>query len=171
MSPIVDTQVYWQVAKYDGTLKGKGSPHSITGFRSWSRFLAVSLQVTWVINPAVDCHYLKTFRQACSYPRNSEEGCYQFFSAWWTETRETRWVWTVCLRLLPDSVAAAIWTRALLRLCAWVQHAHHSATGTVSVKKREVGRSWSPMIAWLTRIFSQFLHACIDYSGYLIFSL
>ena len=26
-------------------------------FRSWSRFLAVSLQVTWVINPAVGCHY------------------------------------------------------------------------------------------------------------------
>ena len=28
------------------------------GFRSWSRFLAVSLQVMWVINPAVGCHYL-----------------------------------------------------------------------------------------------------------------
>jgi len=27
------------------------------GFRSWSRFLAVSLQVTRVINPAVGCHY------------------------------------------------------------------------------------------------------------------
>ena len=27
------------------------------GFQSWSRFLAVSLQVMWVINPAVDCHY------------------------------------------------------------------------------------------------------------------
>jgi len=27
------------------------------GFRSWSRFLAVSLQVTWVINPPVGCHY------------------------------------------------------------------------------------------------------------------
>jgi len=27
------------------------------GFRSWSRFLAVGLQVTWVINPAVGCHY------------------------------------------------------------------------------------------------------------------
>jgi len=27
------------------------------GFRSWSRFLAVSLQVTWVINPAVGWHY------------------------------------------------------------------------------------------------------------------
>ena len=27
------------------------------GFRSWSRFLAVSLQVMWFINPAVGCHY------------------------------------------------------------------------------------------------------------------
>ena len=35
------------------------------------------------------------------------------FAAWWTETR---WVWTVCLRLLPDSVVAAIWTQALHRL-------------------------------------------------------
>jgi len=26
-------------------------------FRSWSRFLAVSLLVTWVTNPAVGCHY------------------------------------------------------------------------------------------------------------------
>ena len=34
------------------------------------------------------------------------------FAAWWTEAQ---WVWTVCLRLLPDSVATAIWTRTLLR--------------------------------------------------------
>ena len=27
------------------------------GFRSWSRFLAVSLQVTWLINPTVGCRY------------------------------------------------------------------------------------------------------------------
>jgi len=27
------------------------------GFRSWSRFLAVSLQMAWVINPAVGCRY------------------------------------------------------------------------------------------------------------------
>jgi len=45
------------------------------GFRSWSRFLAVSPQVTWVINQAVGCHY---FPQACSYPRNPQEDCYQF---------------------------------------------------------------------------------------------
>ena len=37
------------------------------GFRSWLQFLAVSLQVMWVINPAVGCHY---FCQACSYPCN-----------------------------------------------------------------------------------------------------
>jgi len=44
------------------------------------------------------------------------------FAAWWTEAQ---WVWAVCLRLLPDSVATAIWTRAF---CAWVQSANHSAT-------------------------------------------
>ena len=27
------------------------------GFRSWYQFLAVSLQVAWVINPTVGCHY------------------------------------------------------------------------------------------------------------------
>ena len=43
------------------------------------------------------------------------------FAAWWTKAR---WVWTVCLRLLLDSVATATWTRAF---CAWVQHANHSA--------------------------------------------
>ena len=35
------------------------------------------------------------------------------FAALWTEAR---WVRTVCLRLLPDSVPAAIWTQALLCL-------------------------------------------------------
>jgi len=34
------------------------------------------------------------------------------FAAWWAEAQ---WVWTVCLSLLPDSVAAAIWTRT----CIW----------------------------------------------------
>ena len=35
------------------------------------------------------------------------------FAAWWTEAQ---WVWAVCLKLLPDSVATAIWTQALLHL-------------------------------------------------------
>jgi len=33
------------------------------------------------------------------------------FAAWWKKAQQ---VWTVCLRLLPDSVMAAIWTQALL---------------------------------------------------------
>jgi len=48
--------------------KGKGSPYSITGFQSWSRFLAVSLQVTWVINLAVGCHYFPPSPQLPSQP-------------------------------------------------------------------------------------------------------
>ena len=38
------------------------------GFRSRSRFLAASLQVTWVINPAVDCHYFLPGLQLPSQP-------------------------------------------------------------------------------------------------------
>ena len=38
------------------------------GFRSWSWFLAVSLQVTWVINPAVGCHYFPPDPQLTSQP-------------------------------------------------------------------------------------------------------
>ena len=50
-------------------IKGKGSPYSISvGFWSWSRFLAVSLQVTWVTNPAVGCHYFPPGPQLPSQP-------------------------------------------------------------------------------------------------------
>ena len=59
------------------------------GFRSWSRFLAVSLQVTWVINPAVGCHYFPPGLQLPSQPlrgllpisllgEQRHDGCEQF---------------------------------------------------------------------------------------------
>ena len=38
------------------------------GFRSWPQFLAVSLQVTWVINPPVNCHYFPSGLQLPSQP-------------------------------------------------------------------------------------------------------
>ena len=38
------------------------------GFQSWFRFLAVSLQVTWVINPAVGCHYFPPSLQLPAQP-------------------------------------------------------------------------------------------------------
>ena len=38
------------------------------GYRSWSRFLAASLQVTWFINLAVGCHYFPPGLQLPSQP-------------------------------------------------------------------------------------------------------
>ena len=77
------------------------------GFRIWSRFLVVSLQVTshepgcrlplLSARPAVT---LATIKRAATS-----------VAAWWIETRS---VWTVCLRLFPNSIAAAIWTQALI---------------------------------------------------------
>jgi len=59
------------------------------GFRSWSRFLAVGLQVMWVINPAVGCHYFPPGPQLPSQPlrgllpvlllsEQKHNGCEQF---------------------------------------------------------------------------------------------
>jgi len=70
------------------------------GFQSWSWFLAVSLQVTWVINPTVGCHY---FSSGLQLPPATLKRAATNFAALWTEAR---WVWTVCLRLLPDSPSA-----------------------------------------------------------------
>jgi len=89
------------------------------GFRSWSRFLAVSLQVTWVINPAVGCHYSPPGLQLPSSPlrgllpvsllgEQRHNGCAQF--AWDCYRTASR------LRFEPSP------------FCAWVQHANHSAT-------------------------------------------
>ena len=59
------------------------------GFQSWSRFLAVSLQVTWVINPAIGCHYFPPGLQLPPQPlrgllpvsllgEQRHDGCEQF---------------------------------------------------------------------------------------------
>ena len=91
--------------EYVATLKKAKVAHTrlpSVGFRSWSRFLAVNLQVAWVINPAVGCHYFPPGLQLL--PATLKRAATNF-AAWWTEAR---WVWTVCLRLLPDSDAAAI---------------------------------------------------------------
>jgi len=52
-------------------------------FRSWSRFLTVSLQVTWVTNPAVGCHY---FPPGLQLPPQPLRGLLPVFAAWWTDT-------------------------------------------------------------------------------------
>jgi len=81
------------------------------GLLSWSRYLAVSLQVTYVSHKPGGRLPLLSARPAVTPATFKSAGTN--FAAWWTEAR---WVWTVCPWLLPDSVAAAIWTRALRRL-------------------------------------------------------
>jgi len=98
------------------------------GFRSWSRFFAVSLQLTWVINPALGCHYVPPGPQLSSQPSRG----------------------LLPISLLGDQSCAAVWWRTMhdgceqfaqhcyptasrLRFepgpyCACVQHANHSAT-------------------------------------------
>jgi len=49
----VITGAVWSNVNYDQLKKVARSRLPSVGFRSWSRFLAVSLQVMWVINPAL----------------------------------------------------------------------------------------------------------------------
>ena len=74
------------------------------GFRSWSRFLAVKLQVTWVINPAVGCCY---FLPGPQLPLQPLRGLLPISLL--GEQRHDGW-------LLPYSVAAVSWTQALQHL-------------------------------------------------------
>ena len=90
----------------------KGSPYSITKSRVPELIAVLGCQ------PAGDVSYkpggrlpLLSARPAVT-PATLKRVATNF-AAWWTEAR---WVWTVCLRLLPDSVAAAIWNQAVLRL-------------------------------------------------------
>jgi len=94
------------------------------GFRSWSRFLAVSLQVTWVINPAVGCHYFLPGLQLPPQPlrglqpilllgEQRYDGCEQFaYDCYPTVSR---------LQSEPRP------------FCAWVQHTNHAATEPRSI--------------------------------------
>ena len=88
--------------------KVKGSPYSITERRVPELMLipvlsSQRLQVTWVINPAVGCHF--SARPTVTLA-TLKMGCYQFRCL---VNRGT-------MGVLPDSIAAAIWTQALLRL-------------------------------------------------------
>ena len=89
------------------------------GFRSWSRFLAVSLKVTWVINPEVGCHYFPSGPQLPMQPltgllpisllgEQRHDGREQFAQDCYPTASRLRFV--------------------LKQFCTWVQHANQSAT-------------------------------------------
>ena len=89
-------------------VKGKGSPYSITGRRVQELIPVFGSQ------PAGDVSHkpgsrlpLLSARPAVT-PATLTRAATNF-ADWWTEAR---WVWTVCPRLLPDSVATAFLTRA-----------------------------------------------------------
>ena len=92
-------------------VKGKGSPYSIT-----ERRVPELIPVLGSL-PADDVSHKPGGRLPLLFagPALTLATLKRFVTisaAWWTETQLA---WTVCLRLLPDSIAAAIWTGA--RLC------------------------------------------------------
>ena len=89
------------------------------GFRSWSRFFTVSLQVTRVINPVVGCHDFLPGLQLSTQPlrgllpilllgEQRHDECEQFALDCYPTASQ--------LRFEPGP------------FCTWVQHANHSAT-------------------------------------------
>ena len=102
------------------------------GFRSRSRFSAVSLQVMWIINPTVGCHYFPSGLQLPPQPlrgllpvsllgEQRHNGCEQFAQDCYPTASR--------LRFEPGP------------FCAWVQHANHSATEPPSVRGRLKNRT------------------------------
>ena len=92
--------------------KGKGSPYSIIERRVPELIPVLGNQPAGDVSHKPDCKLpLLSARPAVT--STTLKRAATSFAAWWTEAQ---WVWTVCLRLSPDSVAATIWTRALLRL-------------------------------------------------------
>ena len=95
-------------------LKGKGSPYSTTERRVPELIPVLGSQPAGGVShkPGGRPPLLST-RPAVT-PATLKRAATNF-AAWWTEAQ---WVWTVCPRLLPkpDSVATAIWTKALLHL-------------------------------------------------------
>jgi len=97
---------YWTELLSWCRVKGKGSSYSITEHRVPELIPVLGSQ------PAGDLSHkpggrLPSLSARPAVTLATLERAATSFAAWWTEAR---WLWTVCLRLLPDSVAAAIWT-------------------------------------------------------------
>jgi len=105
--------IFCLIIRYDK--KGKGSPpYSITERRVPELIPALGSQPAGDVShkPGVRLPLGLLSARPAVTPATLKRAATNF-AAWWTEAR---WVWTVCPRLLRESVAAAIWTQALLRL-------------------------------------------------------
>jgi len=86
--------------------KGKGSPYSTTERRVPELIPVLGSQ------PAGDVSHkpggrLPLLSAKPAVTHTTLKRAATNFAGWWTKAQ---WVWAVCLRLLPDSVATAIWT-------------------------------------------------------------
>jgi len=96
--------------------KGKGSPYSITERRVPELILVLGSQPAGDVSHKPDGWLLLLSARLAVTPVTLKSAATNF-AAWWTEAQ---WVWTVCLRLLPDRVVAAIWTRYIRSLEGWL---------------------------------------------------
>jgi len=114
---------YWsKVKRAKYSEKKKGSPYSITERRVPELIPVLGSQ------PAGDVTHKPGGRLPLLSARPVKNWVVRAatsFAAWWTEAQ---WVWTVCLRLLPDTPKASRLRSEPRPFCAWVQHANHSAT-------------------------------------------
>ena len=90
----------------------KNSPYSITKHRVPQLIPVLGSQPAGDVNHKADGRLPLLSARPAVTPATLKSAATNFAALW----TEARWVWTVCLRLLPDSVTTAIWTRALLHL-------------------------------------------------------
>ena len=97
---------------HDIQIHKKGSPYSITERRVPELIPVLGSQPAGDVNHKPSGRLPLLSARPAVTPATLKRAATNF-AAWWTEAQ---WVWIVCLRLLSDSVATAIWTWALLRL-------------------------------------------------------
>jgi len=101
-----------QHKKIQTTLKGKGSPYSITEHRVLELIPVLGSQPAGDVSHKPGGRLPLLFARPTDTPATLKRAATNF-AAWWTQAQR---VWTVCLRLVTDSVMAAIWTQVLLHL-------------------------------------------------------
>jgi len=99
----------WWMKTTDRQVK-KGSPYSITKRGVPELILVLGSQPAGDVSHKPDGRLPLLSTRPAVTPATLKRAATNF-AAWWTEAQ---WVWVVCLRLLPDSIAAAIWTQAFL---------------------------------------------------------
>ena len=103
------------------------------GFWSWSRFLAVSLQVTRIINLTVDCHYFPPGLQLPPQPlwgllpilllgKQRHNGCEQFAQDCYPTASRLRIEPSTLTIRLPSHLAYIVSRTIILLIVSWIQY-------------------------------------------------